>query len=177
MCVFISLGVELLSHRIALCKALWNTSKLFSKEFGPFKTFSQYHIGSSAYSCFCFSLPEKYEVLSPRLLSSDCLFHVVGWIQAFSFGLSRQGFSVKPWLSWDWICRPGWPRTHRSACLCLPSAGTKGVRHQLLVPGWIQVFVLTSEHLLPHLAALSDLHCEFDLHFLNDYVECIFMCL
>jgi hypothetical protein len=25
--------------------------------------------------------------------------------------------------------RPGWPRTQKSACLCLPSAGIKGVRH------------------------------------------------
>jgi hypothetical protein len=24
-------------------------------------------------------------------------------------------------------CRPGWPRTQKSACLCLPSAGLKGV--------------------------------------------------
>ena len=27
------------------------------------------------------------------------------------------------------LCRPGWPRTQKSACLCLPSAGIKGVRH------------------------------------------------
>ena len=27
------------------------------------------------------------------------------------------------------LCRPGWPWTHKSACLCLPSAGTKGLRH------------------------------------------------
>jgi hypothetical protein len=33
------------------------------------------------------------------------------------------------WLSWNSLCRPGWPRTQRSACLCLPSAGIKGVRH------------------------------------------------
>ncbi|EDL15627.1 mCG1032052 [Mus musculus] len=25
--------------------------------------------------------------------------------------------------------KPGWPRTQKSACLCLPSAGIKGVRH------------------------------------------------
>jgi hypothetical protein len=42
---------------------------------------------------------------------------------------SRQGFSVYPWLSWNSLCRPGWPRTQKSPCLCLPSAGTKGVRH------------------------------------------------
>jgi hypothetical protein len=42
---------------------------------------------------------------------------------------SRQGFSVYPWLSWNSLCRPGWPRTHKSACLCPPSAGIKGMRH------------------------------------------------
>jgi hypothetical protein len=47
------------------------------------------------------------------------------------FCFSRQGFSVWPWLSWNSLCRPGWPRTQRSACLCLPSPGIKGVRHHL----------------------------------------------
>jgi hypothetical protein len=36
---------------------------------------------------------------------------------------------VYPWLSWNSLCRPGWPRTQKSACLCLPSAGIKGVHH------------------------------------------------
>jgi hypothetical protein len=45
------------------------------------------------------------------------------------FCFSRQGFSVERWLSWTSLCRPGWPRTQKSACLCLPSAGIKGVRH------------------------------------------------
>jgi hypothetical protein len=27
------------------------------------------------------------------------------------------------------LCRPGWPQTQKSACLCLPDAGIKGVRH------------------------------------------------
>jgi hypothetical protein len=39
--------------------------------------------------------------------------------------ISRQGFSVYPWLSWNSLCRPGWPRTSKSACLCLASAGLK----------------------------------------------------
>jgi hypothetical protein len=30
------------------------------------------------------------------------------------------------------LCRPGWPRTQKSACLCLPSAGIKGMRHHCL---------------------------------------------
>ena len=41
----------------------------------------------------------------------------------------RQGFSMQPWLSWNSLCRPGWPRTQKSVCLCLPSAGIKGVHH------------------------------------------------
>jgi hypothetical protein len=32
-------------------------------------------------------------------------------------------------MSWNSLCRPGWLRTQKSACLCLPSAGIKGVRH------------------------------------------------
>jgi hypothetical protein len=27
------------------------------------------------------------------------------------------------------LCRPGWPQTQKSTCLCLPSAGIKGMRH------------------------------------------------
>jgi hypothetical protein len=27
----------------------------------------------------------------------------------------RQGFSVESWLSWNSLCRPGWPRTQKSA--------------------------------------------------------------
>ncbi|EDL30743.1 RIKEN cDNA 2010305A19, isoform CRA_a, partial [Mus musculus] len=29
-------------------------------------------------------------------------------------------------LSWNSLCRPGWPRTRKPTCLCLPSAGIKG---------------------------------------------------
>jgi hypothetical protein len=49
------------------------------------------------------------------------------------FCFSRQGFSVYPWLSWNSLCRPGWPRTQKSTCLCLPSAGIKGLRHAQLM--------------------------------------------
>jgi hypothetical protein len=37
------------------------------------------------------------------------------------------------WLSWNSLCRPGWPRTQKSPCLCLLSAGIKGVRHHALL--------------------------------------------
>jgi hypothetical protein len=52
----------------------------------------------------------------------------------FVLFFSRQGFSVQPWLSWNSLCRPGWPRTQKSTCLCLPSAGIKGVHHHCLAP-------------------------------------------
>ena len=45
------------------------------------------------------------------------------------FVFSRLGFSVLLQLSWNSLCRPGWPHTQRSAYLCLLSAGVKGVRH------------------------------------------------
>ncbi|EDK97303.1 mCG1038086, partial [Mus musculus] len=32
-----------------------------------------------------------------------------------------------PRLSWNSLCRPGWPGTQKSACLCLLSAGIKGL--------------------------------------------------
>jgi hypothetical protein len=32
-------------------------------------------------------------------------------------------------MSWNSLCRPGWPRTQKSAWLCLPNAGIKGVCH------------------------------------------------
>jgi len=31
------------------------------------------------------------------------------------------------WLSWNSLCRPGWPQTQRSACLCLLNAEIKGM--------------------------------------------------
>jgi hypothetical protein len=46
----------------------------------------------------------------------------------------RQGFSVYPWLSWNSLCRSGWPQTQKSTCLCLPSSEIKGMCHPPL-PG------------------------------------------
>jgi hypothetical protein len=67
-------------------------------------------------------IPYTYKIMIAILFF--CLF--------VCFVFSRQGFSVWPWLSWNSLCRPDWPRTQKSACLCLPSAGTKGVRHHCL---------------------------------------------
>jgi hypothetical protein len=45
-------------------------------------------------------------------------------------------FVFETWLSWNSLCRLGWPQTQKSACLCLQSAGIKGMRHhaRLLLP-------------------------------------------
>jgi hypothetical protein len=68
----------------------------------------------------------------------------------FFCNFSRQGFSVFPWLSWNSLCRPGWPWTQKSACLCLPSAGIKGVHHHC--PAGCHV-------------------CSYDIRFLS-FLEC-----
>jgi hypothetical protein len=49
----------------------------------------------------------------------------------FGFGFFWDRVSLEPWLSWNSLWRPGWPRTQKSACLCLrlPSAGIKGMCH------------------------------------------------
>lgn len=44
----------------------------------------------------------------------------------YIFYFSRQGYSV---LLWNLLCRPFWPRTQKSTCLCLLSAGIKGERY------------------------------------------------
>jgi hypothetical protein len=36
---------------------------------------------------------------------------------------------VYPWLSWNSLCRSGWPRTQSSACISLPSSGIKSMYH------------------------------------------------
>ena len=38
-------------------------------------------------------------------------------------------YSPGCWLSWSSLCRPGWPQTQKSSCLCLQSAWIKGLRH------------------------------------------------
>jgi hypothetical protein len=54
------------------------------------------------------------------------------WFALLCFAFLRQGFSVLPWQSWNSLCRPGWPRTQKSACLCLQSVGIKDVHHHCL---------------------------------------------
>jgi hypothetical protein len=76
-------------------------------------------------------------------------------------GFSRQGFSVYTWLSWNSLCRPGWPRTQKSTHLCLPSTGIKGVHHHFPATSKIlnvsgiccNVFLFSSDSV--HLGPLS----------------------
>jgi hypothetical protein len=51
--------------------------------------------------------------------------YLVGWL----VGFSRQSFSVQSWLSWNSLCRLGWPRTQKYSCLCLRSAGNTDMCH------------------------------------------------
>lgn len=46
----------------------------------------------------------------------------------FDFGFLRKSFSVKPWLSWNFLCIPGWSRILRFA-------GIKGLYHSC--PAWL----------------------------------------
>ena len=60
---------------------------------------------------------------APLVSSSSMCIHASPSIVIFLLLLCflRQGFSVSPWLSWNSLCRPGWPRPQKSTCLCLPS--------------------------------------------------------
>jgi hypothetical protein len=67
-------------------------------------------------------------------------------------------------LSWNSLCRPGWPQTQKSTCLCLslPSAGIKGVCHHhvaLAEPSYSLTLFPTSTHplLLPYNSVLSSI--------------------
>ena len=71
-------------------------------------------------------------ILSPNLWTNTCFTNMtvlLGTTLRKSTSCSWLGFTVWPWLSWNLLCRPGWPWTQKSSCLCLPSAGIKGVRH------------------------------------------------
>jgi hypothetical protein len=56
------------------------------------------------------------------------------------------GFSVQFWLSWNSLHRPGWPRTQRSTCLCLPSAGDQMCK--IMGTFFIQTIMLMTNVLL-----------------------------
>lgn len=57
----------------------------------------------------------------------------------FGFCVSRQGFSVQLWLSWNLPYSSGWPRTQRSTCLCARPHPPQAVA----IPRWFSFLMLT----------------------------------
>ena len=98
----------------------------------------------------CFNPPpstsEWWQVLG-HLLQSFCLFRflfcfvlffefwVFFFFFFFEFFRDRVSLCSSGCPGASSLSRPGWPGTQKSSCLCLPSAGIKGMRHhaQLLV--------------------------------------------
>jgi hypothetical protein len=83
----------------------------------------------SRFLALTFPCTGAYDLHKTKGLSSVFVFLFLFFFLFFTFGFLRQGFSVYPWLSWNSLCGPGWPQTQKSACLCLPSSGIKGVHH------------------------------------------------
>ena len=63
----------------------------------------------------------------------------------FLFIFLRKGLSLNTWLYCNTHCSPGWPQTQKSACLCLPGAGIKGVCHHC--PALSTSFIFSSSML------------------------------
>ena len=73
---------------------------------------------------------EAIEILRLFEVSQNFLFFLFAcfWFFVFIFCFFEIGFFHVA-LAVLKLCRPGWPQTQKSACLCLPSAGIKGVCH------------------------------------------------
>jgi hypothetical protein len=90
------------------------------------------------FNSFYFRLQYNY-IISPILffppnsLTNPPLLYCSLFIYVFIyFGFFETGFHCIALLYWNSLCRPGWPRTQKSAYPCLPSAGIKGVCHHCL---------------------------------------------
>jgi hypothetical protein len=84
------------------------------------------------------SIMESLVLRSGALLTQPSFLYCLPWVwlemHSFfccccCFCFLRQGFSL-----YSSGC-PGWPRPQKSTCLCLPSAGIKGVRHH----AWLEM--------------------------------------
>ncbi|GAB1296739.1 Oxysterol-binding protein [Apodemus speciosus] len=91
---------------------------------------------------------------------------------SFSSLNPEERFLCAPWLSWNSLCRPGCPRTQKSTCLCLPSAGIKGGRHHRPAANNVsnvlrqEALYMKGRELTPQLSqssvlSLADSHTEF----------------
>jgi hypothetical protein len=81
-----------------------------------------------------------------------------------------------PWLSWNSLCRPGWPWTQKFACLCLPSAGIKGMHHHAIYVfySYISIKLLITVKLLFYIYNISDFLCSHtEFSFYLYYYICI----
>jgi hypothetical protein len=70
--------------------------------------------------------------------------------------------------AWNSLCRPGWPQTQKSTCLCLPSARIKGMcHHQLARFSYNLIFFVE----IPNNLLVSILHAmkNADRHYRNKY--------
>ena len=75
------------------------------------------------------------------------------WFELVWFSFFKTGF---PRLSWNSLCRPGWPQMPRSTCLCLPSAGVKDVHHHCLAHISIWHFHYITIHYMVGLQSVGD---------------------
>jgi hypothetical protein len=72
---------------------------------------------------------------------------------SFWFWFFETGILCIAWLSWNSLCRPGWPQSQKSACVCLPSAGIKGVGHQcqakfIVFKRWVLLHCVNVPHFM-----------------------------
>jgi hypothetical protein len=81
------------------------------------------------------------------------------------------GFFCVALAVWNLLCRTGWPQTQKSACLCLPSTGIKGVHHyhpalsqflRLFFPTWVFWLSYTCQFNWSFLLWLCDLRIAVD---------------
>jgi hypothetical protein len=71
-------------------------------------------------------------LLLPQLWASPVSFFLGG---GGGGGVPRQGFSVYPWLSWNSLCRPGWPPPARVLVLWVGRCG-RTAGHFPCSPRW-----------------------------------------
>jgi hypothetical protein len=93
--------------------------------------------------------PKPIFLFLVKLMQAHCIPYYAAFtyysMRRGHFGFLRQCFSVYLWLSWNSLCRPGWPWTQKSTCLCLLRAGIKGVCHHARLH--ILLLILTLLHL------------------------------
>jgi hypothetical protein len=77
-------------------------------------------------------------ILKPEPCGQSCQVScLLGWnmVPLFnyiftSFLFVMVSFTAYAWLSWNLLCRPGWPWTQRSACFCV-----LGLKECTTIPG------------------------------------------